>query len=373
MKKFAAALAMCAALLCSQAQAKTFVGVLWPMFGPLPAIGLVELVAELKRMPDVQVETYVHQAWPSLVEDLKHLPPGTHTVVVGYSLGANSSVFVANNSKYIDTIIALQPSLLSWNPPVTGKVGRYIEIYNPNPWETFGGMGSRKLVGPNIEYIANNDSHPGAQFDPQFRDLVKSEVAKYVAQDRGQNPDQDQDHDQDGVVTAQAQPQLQPQPPKPVQQPVDLAMQGQIIDLHQPRAVKDRAAPQPAPVEVAAAALPPPPAADQDATPQSLVARAADPPPAQPARFEQAMDERPASEPRRWTAFLDKMTGAARSGDLFVEHKVAATRKLTRADLMAYAKRFYSRSHPAAPGNLAPAGTITTASVAFDRSALGGE
>ena len=38
------------------------------MFGPLPAIGLVELVAELKTMPDVEVETYVHQAWPSLVK-----------------------------------------------------------------------------------------------------------------------------------------------------------------------------------------------------------------------------------------------------------------------------------------------------------------
>jgi hypothetical protein len=43
---------------------------------------------------------------------------------------------------------------------------------------TFGGMGSNKLVGPNIEYIANNDSHPGAQFNPVFRNLVKTEVAK---------------------------------------------------------------------------------------------------------------------------------------------------------------------------------------------------
>ena len=32
-----------------------------------------------------------------------------------------------------------------------------IEIYNPNPWMTFGGMGSKKLIGENIEYIANYD------------------------------------------------------------------------------------------------------------------------------------------------------------------------------------------------------------------------
>ena len=182
MKRVSLALALCCSLFCSAASAKTFVAVLWPMFGPLPAIGLVELVGELKFLPDVEVRTYLHQEWPSLVEDIDRLPAGTRTVVVGYSLGANSSVFVANKSKYIDVIIALQPSMLSWNPNVTGRVGRMIEIYNPNSWMTFGGMGSKKLIGPNIEYIANNDSHPGAQFNSEFRNLVKSEISRVSAE-----------------------------------------------------------------------------------------------------------------------------------------------------------------------------------------------
>jgi hypothetical protein len=182
MKRQSITLALCASLVCSPVYAKTFVGVLWPMFGPTAAPGLVELVAELKMMPDVEIQTYLHQSWPSLVEDIDQLPAGTHTVVVGYSLGANSSVFVANKAKYVDLIIALQPSMLSWNPPVTGNVGRMIEIYNPNPWMTFGGMGSKKLSGSNIEYIANNDSHPGAQFSSEFRGLVKTEVAKFSAE-----------------------------------------------------------------------------------------------------------------------------------------------------------------------------------------------
>ena len=50
MKKLAIAVALCLSLFGSPVQAKTFVGVLWPMFGPLPAIGLVELVSELKMM-----------------------------------------------------------------------------------------------------------------------------------------------------------------------------------------------------------------------------------------------------------------------------------------------------------------------------------
>src|SRR6516165_8862052 len=156
-KKVFLAFAFWCLAFCVPASAKTFVGVLWPMFGPLPAIGLVELVAELRLMPDVEVRTYLHQEWPSLVNDLNNLPPGTPTVVVGYSLGANSTVFVANETKYIDVIIALKPSM------------------------TFGGMGSKKLIGPNIEYIANNDSHPGAQFNSDFRNLVKSEIARVSA------------------------------------------------------------------------------------------------------------------------------------------------------------------------------------------------
>jgi hypothetical protein len=182
MKQQSIALALCASLVCSPVYAKAFVGVLWPMFGPLPAPGLVELVGELRMMPDVEVRTYLHQSWPSLVEDINHQPPGTRTIVVGYSLGANSSVFVANKAKYVDLIVALQPSMFSWNPSVTGNVGRMVEIYNPNPAMTFGGMGSNKLVGPNIEYIANNDSHPGAQFNSGFHTLVKTEVAKLSAE-----------------------------------------------------------------------------------------------------------------------------------------------------------------------------------------------
>ncbi len=174
----AAALALCCSLICSPARAKTFVGVLWPMFGPFLAVGLVELVAEIKLMPNVEVKTYLHQNWPSLVEDINRQPKGTRTLVVGYSLGANATVFVANKVDYIDSIIALQPSMLSWNPDLTGKVGKIVEIYNPKPERTFGGMGSKKLSGENIEYIANDDTHLGTQFSTVFRNLVKSEIAR---------------------------------------------------------------------------------------------------------------------------------------------------------------------------------------------------
>ena len=73
--------------------------------------------------------------------------------------------------------------MLSWNPDLKGKVGRIVEIYNPKPEETLGGMGSKKLVGDNIEYIVNSDLHMGTQFGSDFRDLVKGEIARLAALD----------------------------------------------------------------------------------------------------------------------------------------------------------------------------------------------
>jgi len=181
LKKRSIALALCCALLCSPCHAATFIGILWPLFGPLAAPGLTEFVAELQAMPDVEVQTYLHTQWSSLVDDIKRQPDGTHILVIGYSLGANNSVLVANNCDYIDSIIALQPSIFTHKTALTGNVGRMIEIYDPNPLLTFGGMGSRKLEGPNIEYIANNDTHIGAPYNEQFRDLVRSEIARLAA------------------------------------------------------------------------------------------------------------------------------------------------------------------------------------------------
>jgi hypothetical protein len=247
-------------------------------------------------MPDVEVSTYLHQSWPSLVDEINRQAPGTHTVVVGYSLGANSSVFVANTAKYVDLIIALQPSMLSWNPPVTGKVGRIVEIYNPNPWMTFGGMGSKKLIGENIEYIANYDSHPGAQFSSEFRSLVKGEIAKFAANVRPE--------------TVQA---VASRPNKPAQLPQSTRVKpAEETVTHQQRGLppKDH-------IQVA-----------QTETPKF-------PKRAPPEHF---AEKPPKQQDGALTAFLDTLSGSVNSGDVFVQ------RQLTTTDLKDYAARTYRGS-----------------------------
>jgi hypothetical protein len=202
---------------------------------------------------------------------------------------------VANTAKYVDLIIALQPSMLSWNPPVTGKVGRMIEIYNPNPWMTFGGMGSKKLIGENIEYIANYDSHPGAQFNSEFRSLVKSEIAKFAASVRPE--------------TAQAvasRPNKLAQLPQSGIKPAEEKLTHSQRDLR----AKDH-------LQIVQAEMP------------KLQKRA---------ESEQVADGRQKQQQRQLTTFLDSLSSSVNSGDVFVQ------RRLTTADLKDYAERTYHGS-----------------------------
>lgn len=340
MKKLVIVVALCGSFVWSPVHAKTFVGVLWPMFGPLPAIGLVELVGELKMMPGVEVSTYLHQSWPALVADINRQPPGTRTVVIGYSLGANSSVFVANKAKYVDLIIALQPSMLSWNPAVRGKVGRMIEIYNPNPWMTFGGMGSKKLIGENIEYIANNDSHPGAQFDPQFRSLVKREIAKLTAEGRVETAQAER---LKPVKLAHSSPSLQPRAvaeerPKPPQRDLAAAAFQQSAQAGRPRPLQVAHPSQPLRPDAVAEERPKPPQRDLPAVAPERAAQVEMSMSAKPVTLEQDAKHPLKDRPHDWSAFLNTLSDSVDSGDLSIK------RELTLADMMAYVKKTYTVS-----------------------------
>jgi hypothetical protein len=360
-KRVSLAVALFAALIASSlassaAEAKTFVGVLWPMFGPLPAIGLVELTAEIRAMPDVEVHTYLHQEWPDLVKDMSHLPEGTRTIVIGYSLGANATSWVVNKSKYVDLVIALQPSMLSWNPTITGHAGRIIEVYNPNPWMTFGGMGSKKLewTAGNIEYMPNNDSHPGAQFNSEFRSMVKTEVARMTAE-----PAVDVARADSSVRLAYAE-QGSRNPLLQLKDPAQKDASKKDAVLKELTARDERALAQKASTQQASAQQ----GSAQKALAQKFASAGntgemlqADQPTASipaPARRPQQSQAAPkmlsvaadftTHQPRAWTAFLDTLSGSVSSGNL------AVSRELTVADMMDYARRTYEASHEASEG-----------------------
>jgi hypothetical protein len=333
-KRLSLAVALFAALIASSSAqaAKTFVGVLWPMFGPLPAIGLVELTGEIKMMPNVEVHTYLHQEWPDLVKDMSQLPEGTRTIVIGYSLGANATSWVVNKSKYVDLVIALQPSMLSWNPTITGHAGRIVEVYNPTVWQTFGGMGSKKLewTAGKIEFMPNNDSHPGAQFNPEFRSMVKTEIARMSAEPDVQTAqasspvrmayaEQPQDRRMKDIAQIlQKDAEAKAQKTAPARTPVSDPMATASL-----QSVSAQMAQEPIPMPTRRPQL----QAQPQMQPVKLASAAADFPLHQP------------NQPKNWSAFLDSLSGSVESGNL------AASQELTLADMVTYARRKYAAAH----------------------------
>jgi hypothetical protein len=313
-KKLSIALALCCSLVASPVWAKTFVGVLYPLFGPMAAIGLVQLADELKTMPDVEVATYQHQSWKALVDDINRQPKGTRILIVGYSLGANNAILVANNTSYVDSIVALQPSMLTSQESLTGKVGKIIEIYNPNRWMTFGGMGSQKLDAPNIEYIVNNDTHPGAQFNEQFRSIVKSELARLSAQE--------------SLQTAQAKSfkrsQMSKQSPTKDVKSAALAFATTDSPKHEPPR-HEQAKPAQTKVE-----------SGQQQKPPAVFAQA-------PAVFAQEPKPQPllSDAPRPQPVLADTFLTSANAGNLVVQ------RTLTISAMKEYVKRNYQNSRTA--------------------------
>src|SRR5262249_24986866 len=159
-------------------------------------------------------------------------------------------------------------------------------------------MGSKKLIGPNIEYVANNDSHPGAQFSSEFRNLVKSEIARVSADS--------------AIVTAQ------------VQVPAEPALA--YAETRTPAAAgtaQVRAPTAPAPTVVAPAIAQARPAnipgpTKLPALKQQSSSRARSHEPSDGAR----------PEPDYAAAFLENLIGSVDSGNLF------AQRQLTAADMM---------------------------------------
>ena len=140
--------------------------------------GIVSLQEELRVIPDTRVPFPLAQHnWRDAVNLIRQQKLETKIVVIGYSLGANNSTYVAENVKHVDELIAIQASVWGRATAVGENVDRVIEIYNPKFWRTVG-LGAKRLVGIHFSYVTNSDSHFYADEDPEVHKFVFNEVKK---------------------------------------------------------------------------------------------------------------------------------------------------------------------------------------------------
>jgi hypothetical protein len=146
--------------------------------GRISSPGIVSLQEELSVIPNTRVALPLAQHnWRDAAKLIKQQRPETKIVLIGYSLGANNSTYVAKNVKHVDELIAIQASVWGRATALEGNVDKAIEIYNPRFWRT-AGLGAKRLVGIHFSYMANGDSHFYADDDPEVHNFVFNEVRK---------------------------------------------------------------------------------------------------------------------------------------------------------------------------------------------------
>src|SRR5262249_41360993 len=170
-------LCVCLAL-ATFAYAESLVVLLEGLGGRITSHGIVSLQEELSAIPGTRVHLPLAQhSWRDAVKLIHQQKPETKIVVIGYSLGANNSTYVAKNVKHVDELIAIQASVWGRATAVGENVDRVIEIYNPKFWRTVG-LGAKRLVGIHFSYVTNSDSHFYADEDPEVHKFVFHEVKK---------------------------------------------------------------------------------------------------------------------------------------------------------------------------------------------------
>lgn len=163
-------------VLATGVRAETLVVLLEGLGGRLTSPGIVSLHDELAAIPNTIVPTPIAQhKWRYAVQLIEQKEPATKIVVIGYSLGANNSTYIAKSVKHLDELIAIQASLWGQSAAIGENVNKAIEIYNPKFWRT-AGLGAKRLVGLHFSYITNNDSHTYADNDPRVHQFVFNEV-----------------------------------------------------------------------------------------------------------------------------------------------------------------------------------------------------
>jgi pimeloyl-ACP methyl ester carboxylesterase len=162
--------------------------VLYGQYGWATSSGMYYLAQSLAQYGEVSIHEWDDRA--VVPQARRH---SGKVVVIGFSLGANTAVAIANKLPHVDLLIAYDPSRLSPLVDVAGgaftqhvapTVRRAICFYNPYAWY-FGGA---RLEGSQVELVPIINYHLAVAADQRLHEITEDAVRKVAVTPSAKEP-----------------------------------------------------------------------------------------------------------------------------------------------------------------------------------------
>jgi hypothetical protein len=181
MRRALAAVALLSMLANAEAaQTDVRVYVLYGQGGRFMARGMEALATSLGKMDDrLQISVHEWKNHKDVAKDIAKLPLEIPVVLIGYSLGANATTWIANAlpARIIDLIVAYDPSVLGEVQPARNNVRRVLLYHNNSP-EPFG---HARIRGPQVETVETRNSHLAISNSEWLHQKTRAAVSQVLA------------------------------------------------------------------------------------------------------------------------------------------------------------------------------------------------
>jgi pimeloyl-ACP methyl ester carboxylesterase len=165
---------------CAQLQNATLrsgpqVYILYALGGAPTSIGMVSLANRIRNLGGITVSTYAWDDYKDVVADIAAQPADTPIALIGYSLGANATSWIAHSlpQRRIALLIAYDPSI--WYP--VSPVGENVEhaiLYHNNGIDP---LGHARIEAPRLETVETWLPHVTLDFDESLHARTLAAVA----------------------------------------------------------------------------------------------------------------------------------------------------------------------------------------------------
>jgi pimeloyl-ACP methyl ester carboxylesterase len=137
--------------------------VIYGQGGAITSLGMVALASRLEKIPGLTVSTHPWEYPGVIVSDIRALPKDEPVILIGYSLGAGMTTYIAAKvpRRKIALAVAYDPSV--WAPPLpAGPNVQRLLLYKNEGHNIYG---RASISGRQVETTRINEGHMMVPFD----------------------------------------------------------------------------------------------------------------------------------------------------------------------------------------------------------------